>query len=32
MVESEGVKLVGWGVYRFFSEVMRVGVSVASPF
>jgi polysaccharide export outer membrane protein len=32
MVESEGVKLVGWGVYRFFSEVMRVGVSVARPF
>ncbi|MEO2167695.1 MAG: polysaccharide biosynthesis/export family protein [bacterium] len=32
LVEAEGVKLVGYGVYRFFSEVMRVGVSVASPF
>jgi polysaccharide export outer membrane protein len=32
MVESEAVRLVGYGVYRFFSEVMRVGVSVASPF
>ena len=32
IVEAEGVRLVGYGVYRFFSEVMRVGVSVASPF
>lgn len=32
MLESEAVRLVGYGVYRFFSEVMRVGVSVASPF
>jgi polysaccharide export outer membrane protein len=32
LVEAEGMKLVGYGVYRFFSEVMRVGVSVASPF
>lgn len=32
VVEAEGVKLVGYGVYQFFSNVMRVGVSLASPF
>ncbi|MFP6663193.1 MAG: polysaccharide biosynthesis/export family protein [Deltaproteobacteria bacterium] len=32
LVEAQGGKLVAYGVYRFFSEVMRVGVSVASPF
>ncbi|MDG2308732.1 MAG: polysaccharide export protein [Candidatus Binatia bacterium] len=32
IVEAEGAKLVGYGVYQFFSNVMRVGVSLASPF
>ena len=32
IVEAQGAKLVGYGVYQFFSNVMRVGVSMASPF
>ena len=32
IVEAEGVRLVSYGVYKFFSEVMRVGVNMASPF
>ncbi len=32
VVEAQGAKLVGYGVYQFFSNVMRVGVSLASPF
>ena len=32
IVEAEGVRLVGYGVYQFFTNVMRVGVSLASPF
>ncbi len=32
IVEAQGAKLVGYGVYQFFSNVMRVGVSLASPF
>lgn len=32
VVEAEGTKLVSYGVYQFFSNVMRVGVSLASPF
>lgn len=32
VVDAHGAKLVGYGVYQFFSNVMRVGVSLASPF
>ena len=32
MVDAEGFRLVGWGVFKFFSDVMRVGINVASPF
>lgn len=32
VVEAQGAKLVGYGVYQFFSNVMRVGVSLANPF
>ena len=32
VVEAQSAKLVGYGFYQFFSTVMRVGVSVASPF